>query len=462
MSSRDVVILGAGFSHAVSTQMPLLNTLGDAAVDRAGLKGDPRVPKFSFDQNFTFENWLSSLAEDQPHLSRAENGENYALFARLRDSMIAVLEEAEQSVFETAVPSWLARLTALLHHREATVITFNYDRLLEVTLERLGIVHASTVSPRAVWVGDILEAQPPLTPNEAVWGGEIAPTFRLLKLHGSLDWWIAPNDDSGASLARHRLTLADGVPRRLTEVERSRLLPGREVFIVPPTLSKMPYFRNFLTRELWSKSFDALSEARNISIVGYSMPPADVMLLGMLERATRSGKARAEVVNPDAAELSKRLARMNFTEVVPILGDDCLPQFVEQYAERAELDFRDSMRYEGPVVPPDFPVVVTTKIAHGQNLYSRVIDLDTGVDSSELIIKAVSRGLNPNVAASSDPFGEYQPRPMAVEIAKALEGVTRVRVDIDGALLQPVKVEYLWGPTVGGAKALLISVLDIE
>jgi hypothetical protein len=60
-------------------------------------------------------------------------------------------------------------------------------------------------------------------------------TFRLLKLHGSLDWWWVPNDQSGSSLVRQT------PPRRFEDPPQSlvpRFVPGRERFVVPSRATK--------------------------------------------------------------------------------------------------------------------------------------------------------------------------------------------------------------------------------
>jgi len=462
MTSRDVVILGAGFSHAISPAMPLLNTLGIAVIERAGLAGDPRVPKSAFGEGFTFENWLTILADDQPHLSAAVNGDNAALFLKLRDAMVEVLSEAEKSTLEEKPPPWLASLTLLLHHRRATVVTFNYDRLLEVALERLLIVDPSPRDPALVGIRDVLWNRPPVAVGDDVYGGNFFPTFRLLKLHGSLDWWIAPHDESGSTLIRKRLQIVNGAPQAMTDAQRSQLLPGREVFAVPPTHSKAPYYRNFLTRELWSSSYRALQEATTISIVGYSLPAADVMLLGMLEQATRDRDVHIEVVNPDPGPIAERLRGMGMHNVSEISSTECVADFVDKYAERASDAFRHSMRLNGPLIPPDFPVVVTTKMAEGENLFYRVIDLHVEGDSGRLVLDAIPRGRALANAASADELGDIHPRPMAVEIAKALTGTTKIIVRVEERTFLPLTAAQAWGPGPGGPIALLVSALEIR
>jgi hypothetical protein len=459
MASRELIILGAGFSAAISPEMPLLNTLGIAAIERAGLTGDPRVPTSKFSEGFTFENWLTTLAEDQPHLSSVVNGDNAALFLRLRSAMVEILGEAEQSALGEGLPSWLASLILLLHHRQATVITFNYDRLIEIALERVSVVDTSPQNLALVSTRDVLWNRPPVPVGDDVYGGNFLPTFRLLKLHGSLDWWIAPHDETGSTLVRKRLEIVNGVPRAMSDAERSQLLPGREVFAVPPTLSKAPYYRNFLTRELWSSSYEALREASTISIVGYSVPAADVTLLGMIEQATRQREVSVEVVNLSPGPIVKRLRDMGIDNVSEIGGGNCVAEFVERYSTRANERFSHSMRLNGPLAPPDYPVVVTTKMVDKENLFYRVIDQH--VEGTCLVLEAIPRGRNFMNAASNDAlFGDLQPRPMSVEIAKALEANSKVIVRVEGRTFLPVSAVPASGPIPGGPLALLVSAVE--
>jgi hypothetical protein len=79
---NDVIIIGAGFSRALSASMPLTDELGNESVGAAGLGTGERVPIGGFTGG-RFEEWLSRLAENQPDLSDLENASNRALF-RLR------------------------------------------------------------------------------------------------------------------------------------------------------------------------------------------------------------------------------------------------------------------------------------------------------------------------------------------------------------------------------------------
>lgn len=74
--------------------MPLTDELGDRAVGLLETRGLLHSRRLKFGRELTFESWLSLLSDDQPQLSEAENRENAALFAHLRDAIAELLLEA--------------------------------------------------------------------------------------------------------------------------------------------------------------------------------------------------------------------------------------------------------------------------------------------------------------------------------------------------------------------------------
>src|ERR1700721_1082147 len=106
--SRDVVVLGAGFSHAINREMPVIDQLGDRVVHQHPFLGF-RVTKAPF-QDGSFEKWLSTLAEDQPYLTAGENAGNRATFVQLSGAIRTVLGSAEHRALEQQAPDWFYSL----------------------------------------------------------------------------------------------------------------------------------------------------------------------------------------------------------------------------------------------------------------------------------------------------------------------------------------------------------------
>lgn len=213
------MIVGAGFSHAVSARYPLTDELGKVALVRAGIPESERPA-----DEARFEAWLSRLAEDQPYRSVEDNLRARARLVEMSKALTGALQEREADALAGATPPWLDDLIAVLHARQATVVSFNYDHVLECAVDRS---HLPNNGPtigfrRHVSSDDILDRIPPKPPptrgeiQDLVasqqlgvsrflpsWTGQqVADTFRLLKLHGSLSWYWSPDDPTGATLAR--------------------------------------------------------------------------------------------------------------------------------------------------------------------------------------------------------------------------------------------------------------------
>ncbi len=327
---REVVVLGAGFSRALAAQMPLTDELGSLAVERAGVDSDPRLPADGFHSG-NFETWLSRMAEDQPHLLAADNRSNEVLFLRISEAIHQVLSEHEVAVLGGEAPQWLYVLLSLVHLRRSTVITFNYDTLLECGVSNHHLYDFEM--DQRVLADDVINDVPPLLNRQFRYNGSVAETFRLLKLHGALNWFWSTGDATGATLNRWILPGTYGIPIPYDEAARRRQLPGREPFVVPPTATKSAYYANPITRELWRQAAEALLEADHIYLVGYSMPPTDVMFTGMFGDAIRDRDVSIEIVNPSPDELRNRLEPMSTpgSRVSVISGSGCVSAFVEQY-----------------------------------------------------------------------------------------------------------------------------------
>ena len=118
----------------MNPRMPLTDELGSRAIESLQAAGDIRATQASFGPELSFESWLSSLSEEQPQLSDADNRDNAALFARLRDAIAAELLEAQREALSGPAPCWLYELISVLHRRQASVLTFNYDTLVDTAV----------------------------------------------------------------------------------------------------------------------------------------------------------------------------------------------------------------------------------------------------------------------------------------------------------------------------------------
>jgi SIR2-like protein len=132
--------------------------------------------------------------------------------------------------------------------RRDTIISFNYDSLIDDALRNLKIPFSYGLSTDDA---DFLTAEvcrpEPVTED----------TIRVLKLHGSVNW-ARPSEGS------EKLSIYDSYD----EVRKK----GQSPFLAPPT------WRKILGGQLsvvWDKAVDSLQTATRLFVIGYSIPPTD-------------------------------------------------------------------------------------------------------------------------------------------------------------------------------------------
>jgi hypothetical protein len=295
---KTAIILGAGFSRALSKRMPLVNELGEAILKRTG-----RIRQLSVGGDF--EMLLSRLAEWQPDLRDDRNYQNRMLFHEITKTLHSIMTEREAETLRGKPPWWLLRLLGIAHVCRMTLITFNYDTLIEHAVN--AYVLYDWEARIHVLAEHILNRTPILAPGTVGPGtGREPRTFRLAKLHGSLDTFWVPSDRSGATINRQPLGRW-GNPIQLDELSRSRYFPGRSPFIVPPAAAKSTFYDNPISRELWQTAAEALRIADQVAIVGYSLPLTDLVTSGMLAETLGDREVEVDVVNCDPRDVVNRL-----------------------------------------------------------------------------------------------------------------------------------------------------------
>jgi hypothetical protein len=330
-----VFLLGAGFSKAISDCMPLMPALGERVRNLLcdGVLPAP-VDKFGED----FEAWLSYLAVDQPWLSAADNLRNRAAFLDVSRAVEEVMSAAEQQATQgRSLPTPLARLVRYWVRENVTVVTFNYDLLVESAylgaswadrnpdVEHLYRVPLTTASARP-GKGFIL-------------GNEPLRAFDLLKLHGSMNWYYSGVDDAAADTIYLGRT-----PRRWSEpvsgdpiypdelvVETPRdpdYLADKVPMIVPPASVKSGFYSNLSLRTQWRAAAKALTDADELVVIGYSLPKTDELVQSLL--VTKSSAVQRIVSVDKDIVAAERLRKMFGADRVdgPFTGDGALSNYV--------------------------------------------------------------------------------------------------------------------------------------
>ncbi len=319
----SVFVLGAGFSKAISDRMPTTDELGNAVV---AADESPEVLAQAPFENGRFETWLSRLAEDQPDLEADENLRNRATFLRLSRLIRDILSQCQEDASE-GVCDWLIDLMSTWHARHATVLTLNYDTLVEDALQMIRPWNWQAARG-PVW-DDILSHLPPRVPMPGTFDVPSTTTFGLFKLHGSLNWYTTSGLDTAPV---YRWTTTH--PKSAEEVRR--YLPDSVPFVVPPAATKSSYYRSPVIHEIWQRAAASLRTAQRMALLGYSLPPADLVVSGMISDACRSRAPVVDVVNPCADDIAARVKLLlPGSEVNLLPEEDCIARYVGQYVDGA-------------------------------------------------------------------------------------------------------------------------------
>ena len=305
---RDVFILGAGFSKAIALQMPTMVELGAEVRER--LKEVTTLSSAIPDSlGDNIELWMTYLSQPQPWLREPDIDLHRSLGGRIRQFIATVVEERTAQAAESPAPDWLRRLILSWQQREAVVITLNYDTLVEKAARDLRV----SDKIRALLPVDIY---PPYFADIASrsgasqWGRESDRAFRLLKLHGSVNWFYSGREEFHGETIFFSDVPEFGPERdmaaRYARIHSLRdMAADKETLLIPPVAEKTTYFNNETVRGLWKDAAAALQSAAALYIVGYSLPMSDLGMRFFLAGNSPDADSPIHVVNTDTNILER-------------------------------------------------------------------------------------------------------------------------------------------------------------
>ncbi len=267
---RDLFILGAGFSKAISQGMPTMQELSTEVLDNLEKLG-LRVPDELHNLGNDIELWMTYLSQAQPWLQDDEVYLNLATAHQIRKQIKEIIDSCTA---RSAPPDWLKCLIRSWHDRRANVLTLNYDILVERAAREL---------PLGDKTKPILAQQmyPPYLANitsrtRSSYGEETIDTFSYLKLHGSVNWYYSGRENFYGETIFYADVPPLGEDYPKAEASLGLLSKDKATLIIPPVNEKTTYFNNETVKELWKDAGSALGEACRIIVIGYSLPPSDL------------------------------------------------------------------------------------------------------------------------------------------------------------------------------------------
>ena len=183
----------------------------------------------------------------------------------------------------------------------SAIITFNYDLAIDVALTSQKIEYSYN-----------------LVDNTDL-------GIPLLKLHGSLNWHKTDNEDIGyygieALIHDFRSKyFNDELTEKIEFKVITSPIPEKQKyipFIIPPTWNKTMYHKSISS--VWQKAASCLNEARNIFVLGYSLPESDSFFRYLYALGTQgpSRIRRFWVFNPDKLGTKERFKKLLGTQTI--------------------------------------------------------------------------------------------------------------------------------------------------
>ena len=205
---------------------------------------------------------------------------------------------------------------------ELTFITFNQDLVIENAIEEAKLTATYSQIPwdfqtcYEVDFGGFLYSayEPTFLPRDE-------ESIRLLKLHGSLNWFYKArsSEDAKNSIRAPRGRIHCLANRRILSGLRTRsgkklvhLLP----LVVPPIYEKGPLYRQQIGG-LWTSARSALERADELIVFGYSFPDADYGARSLLRGAFHQNpNVRTVTIIDISASVGSRVADLLDVETV--------------------------------------------------------------------------------------------------------------------------------------------------
>jgi len=241
---------------------------------------------------------------------------NSAIAVELMELIVDEIEGSQARALDKPMPDWLGRLVTLWDRLEATVVTFNYDMLIEYAVQSAGM-------PWMTFPEDTTDIFRGL-PNPAVGALPVGAMFSLLKMHGSVGWWSLPEDRIGTTIIRGELAGQWNHPAPLAGPA------GFERFIIPPLAVKTSYLDLGPVRELWRRARHALETASRVVVMGYSSPLTDLATAALLSLHIPK-QVPVVVVDPAAELVIDRLRTLGHEQFEVFDGQDAVANFAASY-----------------------------------------------------------------------------------------------------------------------------------
>ncbi|MCK8825969.1 SIR2 family protein [Fuchsiella alkaliacetigena] len=312
-------VLGSGFSRSISLKMPTLKNLSNYLYDYyEDIFSNEFYKRFAND----FENLLTYLQQPMPWKTREEILKDRSNFVKVSKLITKYISECEEKTFEKDMPEWAIKFIRYIHNNKFTVATLNYDTIIE----RLAYLsELKGQDEQKVYLQDIYQL--PIanvkSRTSSLWSSSPVDTFRLLKLHGSINWYYTGGENFGGQQIFYVSVKSKSPFEDKTENNVNSNLLGLEPLVIPPVSEKSLFYQTNIVKVLWSEFRKALSSVEEIYFIGYSLPKTDLTIRMFFNAYANSNEKNIYIIDKATGEYAKKLYN-NYNKVFSncTLNDD--------------------------------------------------------------------------------------------------------------------------------------------
>ncbi len=143
--------------------------------------------------------------------------------------------------------------------------------------------------------------------TQTLFSHEKQATFKLIKLHGSVNWFSSFSANGG-----RELYYTPFGQRHEKDIEMNK--KGLSTFIIPPVLDKSSFYLHDGVRVQWEQAKRILAEAKVIFFIGYSLPETDLSSRFLLQESLLSENCKLVVFVKENISDEKSKRRLNEME----------------------------------------------------------------------------------------------------------------------------------------------------
>ncbi len=278
MDGDDIFFFGAGFSKSLNNSYPTLAELSEYFLENGFIYENEKIYKDNLEQLLTY------LITPLPFKTREEILRDEASYLEKINKISKFFIELLETKEIDKNNKYILNLSQYINDNKCTCITLNYDLLLE---EMLFSTLDKKVSKDNVY--NIFYKMPIKEINERketeqntfsnffqsnLDNGRKNST-EIIKLHGSINWYcdqIYKNSQIYFSEYENNTYLKEDL----------------RALIIPPILDKTNNYNHIVMQSLWKRAYEAIKNAKNIYIYGFSFPVTDLSVVYLFKSALQN------------------------------------------------------------------------------------------------------------------------------------------------------------------------------